>query len=64
MRLAIHDFRMVPGKEHTNLIFDIVLPTDLRGQETHIRETLTRELNQGSAVTYYPVITFDQGNFN
>ena len=64
LRLGIHDFRMVPGKEHTNLIFDVVLPSDLRGQEAKIRETLSRELNTGSATKYYPVITFDQSSFN
>ena len=64
LRLGIHDFRMVPGKEHTNLIFDIVLPSDLRGQEEKIQETLSRELNTDSPITYYPVITFDQSSFN
>ena len=24
--ISIHDFRMVPGPTHTNLIFDLVLP--------------------------------------
>ena len=64
LRLGIHDFRMVPGKEHTNLIFDVVLPSDLRGQEEKIQETLTQELNTDSPITYYPVITFDQSSFN
>ena len=64
LRLGIHDFRMVPGKEHTNLIFDIVLPSDLRGQEEKIQQTLSRELNTDSPITYYPVITFDQSSFN
>lgn len=27
--LSIHDFRMVPGESHTNLIFDVVLPYGL-----------------------------------
>jgi len=27
-RITIHDFRMVPGESHTNLIFDAVLPHD------------------------------------
>ena len=27
-RITIHDFRMVPGKTHTNYIFDAVLPMD------------------------------------
>lgn len=28
-RISIHDFRMVPGKTHTNYIFDAVLPMDM-----------------------------------
>ena len=64
LRLGVHDFRMVPGKEHTNLIFDIVLPTELRGQEEKIRCRLEEELNENSPVRYYPVITFDQSSFN
>ncbi len=64
IRLGVHDFRMVPGKGHVNLIFDVVLPTDLRGQEADITAALEKALNQGSGVTYYPVITFDQSNFN
>ena len=64
IRLGVHDFRMVPGKGHVNLIFDVVLPTDLRGQEADIAATLKKALNQNSGVTYYPVITFDQSSFN
>ena len=64
MRLGVHDFRMVPGKGHVNLIFDVVLPMDLRGREAEITDCLEKALNQNSAVTYYPVITFDQSSFN
>ena len=64
IRLGVHDFRMVPGKGHVNLIFDVVLPTDLRGQEHRITESLEQALNQGSSVRYYPIITFDQSSFN
>ena len=64
IRLGVHDFRMVPGKGHINLIFDVVLPTDLRGREADITAALEKALNQGSNVTYYPVITFDQSSFN
>lgn len=64
IRLGVHDFRIVPGKGHVNLIFDVVLPTDLRGQEADITAALEKALNQNSGVTYYPVITFDQSNFN
>ena len=64
IRLGVHDFRMVPGKGHVNLIFDVVLPTDLRGQEDRISASLEQALNQDSPVRYYPVITYDQSSFN
>ena len=64
IRLGVHDFRMVPGKGHVNLIFDVVLPTDLRGQEDRISAALEQALNQDSPVRYYPVITYDQSSFN
>ena len=63
-RLSLHDFRMVQGTGHTNLIFDISLPTGLRGREREIRKTLEAELNRDSNVTYHTVITFDIGAFN
>ena len=63
-RISIHDFRMVKGGGHTNLIFDIVLPHDLEEQKKAIRQELEAALNEGSAVRYYCVITFDMGVFN
>lgn len=62
-RLSLHDFRMVQGKEHTNLIFDVALPDDLRGREQEIRLTLERKLSQRGQGTFYTVITFDPGTF-
>ena len=35
-RLSLHDFRMVRGKGHTNLIFDVALPFDLKGKEKQL----------------------------
>ena len=63
-RLAIHDFRMVPGEGHTNLIFDISLPLDLKGQEKTIQRTLENALNDLGQGTYYTVITFDPAVFD
>ncbi len=63
-RLSIHDFRMVPGAGHTNLIFDVALPTDLVGEEKTIQLALEKALNDMSDVTYYTVITFDNAAFN
>jgi cation diffusion facilitator family transporter len=63
-RLTLHDFRMVRGFAHTNLIFDVSLPHDLRGQEKEIQKKLNEEINEGSAMTYHTVITFDPAEFN
>ena len=63
-RISIHDFRMVKSGGHTNLIFDAVLPHGLAEQKKAIKQTLEAALNEGSAVTYYCVITFDLGAFN
>lgn len=63
-RLSIHDFRMVRGEVHTNLIFDVALPQDLRGREKALRTGLEEHLNRDSEVTYHTVITFDPEVFN
>ena len=63
-RLSVHDFRMVRGPGHTNLIFDIGLPTDMRGQEKAIKFGLEQALNADSAMVYHTVITFDPAQFN
>lgn len=63
-RLQIHDFRMVPGQGHTNLIFDVALPTDLAKQEKAIKRRLDETLSQQEPATYHTVITFDPMSFN
>ena len=62
-RLTTHDFRMVAGTGHTNLIFDIVLPGDLLTQEERIRQHIADGLT-GEEKRYYLVITFDLEAFN
>ena len=62
-RLTTHDFRMVRGTGHTNLIFDVVLPMDLRQLEGHIRQKIHDGLS-GEEMTYYTVITFDSDAFD
>lgn len=62
-RISIHDFRMVTGGDHTNLIFDAVLPYELMEQRRAIKRQLDAQLNTGNT-TYYTVITFDPAGFN
>ena len=64
-RLNLHDFRMVRGTGHTNLIFDIALPADLSGEEKRIGKVIDRALaERNEDMKYYTVITFDNGAFN
>ena len=40
--MTIHDFRVVRGPTHTNVIFDAVVPIGSRTGEEELRERLTR----------------------
>ena len=62
-RLTIHDFRMVRGTGHTNLIFDVAMPANLRGQEKALKKELEARLRTDDII-YYTVITFDLALFN
>jgi cation diffusion facilitator family transporter len=63
-RLHPHDFRMVKGDGHTNLIFDVVLPSDMMKDKKEIRQTLEQELSKRESTRIYTVITFDPAAFN
>ena len=58
-RLSLHDFRIVRGKGHANLIFDIALPLDWRNREEEIEQTIKKALADLNRGTFYTVITFD-----
>ena len=62
-RLSFHDLRMVRGREHTNVIFDLVLPFDLRGEEDAIRRRISEAL-RAEGHHYRTIITFDSEAFN
>ena len=61
-KLTIHDFRVVYGNTHTNVIFDVVVPFELKDTENHIKEAVEKKLSTFDK-TYYAVIEFDR-NFN
>ncbi|MBR6594003.1 MAG: cation transporter [Clostridia bacterium] len=63
-RISFHDFRMVKGNEHTNLIFDIVLPEELFGNRKVIKEKLDAALKNRTAERLYTVVEFDMEAFN
>lgn len=63
-RMELHDFRMVKGTEHTNLIFDAVLPYDWKGGEKDLQAELEAALSRQEGQKIYTVITFDKACFN
>ncbi len=63
-RISIHDFRMVVGEGHTNLIFDIVLPSDLMAKKKTIKKQLDNDLAVRAGKKIYTVVTFDISAFN
>lgn len=58
-RLRIHDFRIVPGDTHTNLIFDVAAPFDLTIPDATLRATLADKIHQADD-HYFAVITVDR----
>lgn len=58
-RLRIHDFRIVPGDTHTNLIFDVAAPFDLRISDEDLRLSLS-DLIHAHDEHLFAVITVDR----
>ena len=57
--MTIHDFRMVPGPTHTNLIFDVVIPSGETRKNTDLKKEIDGRLQQEDQ-TYFTVVTFDR----
>ena len=58
--LSLHDFRVVPGPTHTNLIFDVVIPFDPKLKEDEITEKLNSAVSEWDDAKYYVVVSFDR----
>lgn len=58
-RLTVHDFRMVKGTGHSNLIFDVELPAQLQTRQMQIKHQIESALAAQGQGTYNTVITFD-----
>lgn len=44
-RLSLHDFRVVHGATHTNLIFDLVFPHDLRKRQDSVTAEIAKQIH-------------------
>lgn len=58
-RIKIHDFRMVPGPTHTNLIFDALVPADLKTTDGELSKRIA-DLVHSSWKKYYAVVDIDR----
>ncbi len=56
--LSIHDFRIVDGPSHTNLVFDILIPYDCSISKKEIEDKINTSLKEHDK-RLYAVITFD-----
>ena len=58
-RLNLHDFRLVHGVNHSNIIFDVLIPYDTKYDEDSIRFLVDEELKKYNK-KYFAVIEFDR----
>ena len=58
-RLSLHDFRLIPGRRHMNLIFDVALPTDLRQERKDIPKEMEEALRREDYKIYHVIINYD-----
>jgi len=58
-RLSIHDFRFVEGTTHTNLIFDVVAPFELKMPNDDIKRAVADKISEIDP-NYFVVVTIDR----
>ncbi len=57
--VTIHDFRMVSGPTHTNLIFDIVVPFSIKMTDDEVKNEMARLVSEYNS-SYFTVVTVDK----
>ncbi|MBQ9086649.1 MAG: cation transporter [Clostridia bacterium] len=58
-RLSIHDFRFVEGRTHSNLIFDVSAPFELKLSDQELKRQISDRISQLNS-NYFAVITVDR----
>lgn len=57
--LSIHDFRVVKGSTHNNLIFDVLVPAECKLNESKIQDRIINKINEIDS-NLYVVLTLDR----
>ncbi len=58
-RLGIHDFRFVEGVTHSNLIFDVTVPFELKNSDEDIKRAICNKVSEMNP-NYFVVMTIDR----
>lgn len=58
--MSIHDLRIVPGPTHVNVVFDCIVPYEVKLEGEDIKQRITRVV-QAEYPNYYCVITLEHG---
>ncbi|MBE6649304.1 MAG: cation transporter [Ruminococcaceae bacterium] len=57
---SIHDFRVVKGPSHTNLIFDVVVPMDSKISDENVKNIISKKVQDKMGENVYCVIQVDK----
>ena len=60
--ITIHDFRVVKGDTHTNLIFDMVVPFSCKCTDREMVDMVADKIKEKLGNNYYAVIDVDRAN--
>lgn len=57
---SMHDFRMVPGPTHTNLIFDVMVPYKMKQSDEDVLKYIDRSVKYRVGENYHCVVQVDR----
>lgn len=57
--ISVHDFRMVEGHTHTNLVFDVVVPYDIEMTDLQVQDAVKNCISHMEDGHYRAVVTVD-----
>ena len=60
-RLTLHDFRVVAGPTHTNLVFDVVVPFGFSMPDEAVKKEISERIHAIDK-NYYAVIEVDKSS--
>lgn len=58
--ISLHDFRMVPGNTHTNIIFDVVIPFGYKMSDEELVKTIQKKIQEELGNHVFAVIQVDK----